>query len=390
MKRKLNPKTLFQVLKNAGKGFMEHKVFKLSASLAYYTVFSLGPLLIVIIFVASIFLGQEAVEGSIYRQLDSFVGAEAAKQMQDIVKNAAISDKGTIAAIIGIVTLLVAATTVFGELQDSLNTIWSLKAKPSAGIWKLVLDRLLSFGLIVSLGFILLVSLGVTAIIESIGGRLKASFPDASVVVMYIINLILTIGITTLLFAVIFKVLPDGKLKWKDVWAGAIATSVLFLIGKFAISFYIGQSDIGSTYGAAGSLVVILLWVYYSSVILYFGAEFTKAYTFKMGHEIKPSDFAVVASTVEVEGGKESVQQHERKKGSQASKAIPEATPPSTRRDRPAPAYSMAPIIYNEDPAELEREQLRKEAEEKKKGPGIGVVLGGLVLYFLRNNGEKR
>ena len=302
------------LLKESFKGFSDYKVPKLSASLAYYTVFSLGPLLIVIIFLCSIFLGREAIEGSIYTQMQGFVGDDAAKQIQDIIKNASITGKGTVAATIGIITLIVGATTVFGEIQDSINDIWGLKPKPKLGWLKLIKNRLLSFGIIASLGFLLLVSLAVTAIVEGIGNRLKAAFPDVAVVFFYIFNLILTLGVTTLLFAVIFKVLPDAKIKWRDVWAGAITTSVLFMIGKFAISFYISKSEVGSTYGAAGSLVILLVWIYYSSIILYFGAVFTKAYAVKYGSAIKPNDYAVVTKKVEVEEGKKSVQDKEQRR----------------------------------------------------------------------------
>jgi membrane protein len=299
------------VLKESFKGFSEYKVPKLSASLAYYTVFSLGPLLIVIIFLCSIFLGREAVEGTIYSQMQGFVGDDAAKQIEDIIKNAAVSGKGSIAAIIGIATLIIGATTVFGEIQDSINTVWGLKPKPKQGWLKLIKNRLLSFGIIGTLGFLLLVSLGINAIIESLGNRLKDIFPDVAVVFFYIINLLLTLGVTTFLFAVIFKVLPDAKIKWKDVWAGAITTSVLFMLGKFAISFYISKSEVGSTYGAAGSLVVLLVWVYYSAIILYFGAVFTKAYAMKYGSDILPNDYAVTTKKVEVETGKQTIQQKE-------------------------------------------------------------------------------
>ncbi len=304
-------KGIWQVLKNSFKGFGEDKIPKLSASLAYYTVFSLGPLLIMIIYLCSIFFGREAIEGTIYTQIDGFVGREAADQIQGIIKNVALEGKGGFAAIIGIITLLIGATTVFAEIQDSINSIWGLKAKPKLGVMKLLKDRLLSFGIIGSLGFLLLVSLGVSAIVDALGNSLKNAFPDIAVVIFYIINLLLTLAITTGLFGVIFKVLPDAKIKWKDVFGGALATSVLFMIGKLLISLYISKSDIGTAYGAAGSLVILIVWIYYSSIILYFGAEFTKAYAIKYGSEIRPSEFAITTKTIEVEGGKQSVQQME-------------------------------------------------------------------------------
>lgn len=308
MTKKLTFKGLWEVLKDCFKGFSDDKVTKLSASLAYYTVFSLAPMLIVIVSLCSIFFGREAVEGTIYGQIKSFVGSDAALQLQEIIKNAAVGGKGKIAAIIGVITLLIGATTVFAEIQDSINSIWGLKIKPKAGWFKLVKTRLLSFGVIGSLGFLLLVSLGVTAVVEAISNRLKSHFPDVTIVVFYIINLAITFSVVTALFGVIFKVLPDAKVKWKDVLAGAIATAILFMLGKFAISFYITKSNVGSTFGTAGSLVVLLIWIYYSSIILYFGAEFTKAYAMKYGGSIHPNEYAVVAQTIEVEHGKESIQ----------------------------------------------------------------------------------
>ena len=302
------------MLKQSFKGFGEDKLTKLSGSLAYCTVFSFGPLLIVIIFLSSMFFGQQAVEGKIYAQLAEFLGHDSALQLQEIIKKATISGKGTIAAIIGFITLLFAATTVFAEIQDSINTIWGLKPKPKKGWLKLLKNRLLSFSVIVSLGFILVVSLGITALIDALSDRLKAAFPDITVVFFYILNQVITLLVVTVIFAVVFKVLPDARIRWRDVFAGALVTAVLFMLGKFAISFYISKASIGSTYGAAGSLVVLLVWTYYSSLILYFGAEFTKAYAMKYGSAIYPNHYAVTIKQVEVEAGQKSVQQKEETK----------------------------------------------------------------------------
>ncbi len=312
--KKITLRGIWKVLKNCFKGFSEDKVPKLSASLAYYTVFSLGPLLIVILYLCSIFFGRDAVEGSIYGQMRKFVGQDAALQIQEMIKNASLSGESTVAATIGIITLLIGATTVFAEIQDSINMIWGLKRKPTAGWFVLVKTRLLSFGVIGSLGFLLLVSLGVTAIVESISTSLVKQFPGIAVPAFYIINLLITIGVVTSLFAVIFKVLPDAKIKWKDVWAGAIVTAVLFMLGKFAITFYISKSNISSTYGTAGSFVVLLVWVYYSSFILYFGAEFTKAWAVKYGSEINPNHYTVFAKTIEVCEENKSLQHVEKEK----------------------------------------------------------------------------
>jgi membrane protein len=313
MKKKFSLRGLWEVLKNSFSGFSNDKITKLSASLAYYTVFSLGPLLIVIVFLCGLFFGREAVEGTIYSQMEGFVGHDAALQLQQIIKNAAVAGKGKIAAIIGVITLLIGATSIFAEIQDSINSIWGLKVKPKAGLFKVVKNRLLSFGVIGSLGFLLLVSLGITALIEALSNRLKAHFPEVTVVLFYIINLAITFAVVTILFCVIFKVLPDAKVKWKDVLAGAIATALLFMLGKFAISFYISKSNVGSTYGTAGSLVVLLVWIYYSSIILYFGAEFTKAYAMKYGGQIHPNEYAIVATTVEVDHNGASVQEADKK-----------------------------------------------------------------------------
>lgn len=284
---------------------MGDKILKLSASLAYTTVFSFGPLLVVIIFLCSIFLGQEAVQGKIYDQMKQFVGPDAALQLQTIIKNASLSGKGTSAAVIGIVTLLFSATAVFAEIQDSINTIWGFKAKPQKGIWQFVRTRFLSFSIVISLGFLLLVSLAVTTIVEGLSNRLKSHFPDVTVIVFYILNLVISFSVITVLFLLIFKVLPDAKTKWKDVLPGAIASSVLFMIGKFGISFYIGKSNIGTTYGAAGSLVILLLWVYYSAIILYLGAEFALAWSAHKGSSLQPDDYAVSLKKVEIETDKD-------------------------------------------------------------------------------------
>lgn len=327
--KKITIKGIWEVLKKCGKGFTEDKVPKLSASLAYYTVFSLGPLLIVILYICGIFFGRDAIEGSIYSQMEGFVGKNAALQIQEIIKNASISGGSTIAAVIGVITLLIGATTIFAEIQDSINMIWGLKRKPSAGWRVLVKTRVLSFGVIGSLGFLLLVSLGVSAIVEGISNRLADHFPETTVIVVYVVNLLITLSVVTLLFSVIFRVLPDAKIKWKDVLAGSVVTAALFMLGKFAISFYINKTDIGDTYGTAGSLVVILVWIYYSSFILYFGAEFTKAWAMKYGDEIHPNHYTMLTQKIEVEKENKSMQQSETEKEDLEAKVKEVACKPS-------------------------------------------------------------
>lgn len=316
MKKKLTLKGIWHLLQDSFRGFSDDKVLKMSGSLAYFTVFSIGPMMIVIIFLADLFYGREAVEGSVYGQLKGLVGSAAATQIQDIIKNAWLSGKSTITAIIGFVTLLVGATTVFAEIQDSINTIWNLKTKPEKGWLKMLLNRLLSFSIVVSLAFILMVSLIVNGVMEALGNRLLTMFPHVAVILIYLANLLLTFSVITLLFGIIFKVLPDAKIKWKDILIGAIVTAALFMIGKFGITFYISKSNIGSTYGTAGSLVILLLWIYYSAIILYFGAEFTKAYAATYGYRIFPNDYAVWIKHIDVEeeGGTLKQQEETKKK----------------------------------------------------------------------------
>lgn len=309
MRKKITFKGIWEILKSSIKGFIEHKITRMSGALAYYTVFSMAPLLVLIISLCAMFLDREAIEGQVYTQLVSFMGSDTARQLQEIIKNAAIGGKDKIALIISVVTLLIGATTVFAEIQDSINDIWGLKPKPKRGWLKIIKNRFLSFSVIISLVFILLVSLVVTTLLDGLNERLLNLFPDVTVIVFYILNQVFTLIVVSIIFAVIFKVLPDANIKWRDVLSGSMVTALLFMIGKFAISFYINTSDVGSTFGTAGSLVVLLLWTYYSSIILYFGAEFTKAFAVRYGSEIYPSEYAVTTKQIEIETEGQSVQE---------------------------------------------------------------------------------
>jgi membrane protein len=314
MAKKLTWKGVWGLLRDTLKGFVDDKVVKLSGALAYFTVFSIGPMLIVIIFFADIFYGKAAIEGTVFSQIKDLVGSSAALQIQETIKSASLSGKGAVTGIIGVITLTIGATTVFAEIQDSINTIWGLKPKPGKGWLKMLLNRLLSFSIVVSLGFLLLVSLIITGLVEALSDRLLQLFPDIALFIIYVLNLLITYGVVTLLFAIIFKALPDAKIKWRDVITGSMVTAVLFMIGKFAITFYIGSSNVSTAYGTAGSLVIILLWIYYSSLILYFGAEFTKAYATTYGGLIQPNYYAVWVKQVEIEAGTGSLKQLEQKK----------------------------------------------------------------------------
>lgn len=306
-----NLKGIWEVLKNTFQGFLDDKILKLSGSLAFSTVFSMGPLLVVLISLCSIFLGREAAEGNVYKYLEAFMGHDAAFQLQDVVKKAAISGQSHIAIFFGIVILFIGATSVFAEIQDSINDIWGIKPKPKKSWLKIIQNRLISFSVVVSLVFLLLVSLTITSLIDGFSNHLKQLFPDVAVTLFYIFNQMLTFVVITLIFGTIYKVLPDARIKWKDILLGAVISALLFMIGKFAVSLYISKSNIGSTYGAAGSLIVLLLWIYYSSLILYLGAEFTKSFAVKYGSTIHPNDYAVTTKKVEIETGKKTVQEKE-------------------------------------------------------------------------------
>lgn len=306
--KKLTWKGVWNVLKTAGKGFSDDRVTKLSGSLAYATLFSLAPFFALIIGIVGWIYGREAIEGQVFMQLQGIVGKEAAAQLQDVIKNVFIKDRSWIKVIVGAVTLVIGATAVFGEIQDSINIIWGIKAKPKKGWLKMFRNRFLSFSLIVSMGFLLLVSLGINSIIDGLNARLTTQFPETTVILFYVLNVLITFVVTAILFAMIFKVLPDAKIKWRDVLTGSFVTALLFFVGKFLISFYVSKSSINSTFGAAASVVILLVWIYYSAIILFFGAEFTKAWALEFGNKIYPNDYAVSTKIVEVESDKEAVE----------------------------------------------------------------------------------
>jgi membrane protein len=281
------------LLKNTSISFLNDEAFKLSASLSYYTIFALGPLLIIVISLSAIFYRKEVVEGKLFDQLRGLIGTDAALQIQSILSNAQHTHATSIGAIIGFIILFIGATGVFTEIQGSINFIWSVKAKPKKGWLKYLLNRLLSFSLVVGLGFILLVSLIVNALLTFLSDTLIKKFPHFPVGLFNLANSLIILTVITCLFAVIYKVLPDAVIAWKDAWIGSIFTAMLFLLGKFLIGYYLGKSNLGVTYGAAASVVIILAWVYYSSVILYFGAEFTKIYALHSGEGIRPKQTAV-------------------------------------------------------------------------------------------------
>jgi membrane protein len=307
--------TMWLVLKKSVSDFIENRVLKLSAALAFYTIFSLPPLLIIVISVSDIFYGREAIEGTLYYQISNFVGSDAALQIQQTIRNSALSHNTNFAMMVGIITLSFGATSIFIEIQDSINYIWKLKPKPRKGngILKMIFNRLLSFSIVVSLGFLLLISLLLNGLMDALILRLTQIFPEVTVVMVYIFNLVLTFSITALLFGMIFKILPDARLQWKHVRIGTFTTAALFMGGKFLISYYLGHSKLSSAYGTAGSAIVMLLWVYYSAMILYFGAVFTHVYAVQTGSNIYPNSYAVNIKEIEIESDKAIDQQPQHK-----------------------------------------------------------------------------
>jgi membrane protein len=288
----------------AGKGFIEDRVMKLSAALAYYTIFSLTPLIIIIISAATLFLGDNMDPNTkLFGEISELVGNDAANQLRSFVNNANYSGKSTFGLIIGIATLVIGATAIFIEIQDSINLIWKVKAVPKKGWKKFLTNRLLSFSLIASLGFLLLVSLVVNSIVVGLGNKIAQyiQIEEVSEIMMLVVTNALTLAVVTCIFAIIFKVLPDVRIRWKPAIIGALFTALLFGLGKYVIGIYIEKGNPGSPFGAAGSIIVILLWIYYTAIILYFGAEFTQAYAEKYDHGIAPSKYAVLTRTIVVE-----------------------------------------------------------------------------------------
>ncbi|MBP6334616.1 MAG: YihY/virulence factor BrkB family protein [Bacteroidia bacterium] len=281
------------LLKETFTEFISDNGLKLSAALSYYTIFSLPPLLIIITSLTGVFFGAEAVRGEIYGQINGLVGHEAALQIQETIKNISLNGRNNFLTIIGLIVLLFGASGVFAEIQDSINYIWGIEAKPEKGLIKYVKNRLMSFSMIGSVGFLLMVGLIVNSLMDVLYKRLASFFPQDTINVFYISNIFVLFVIIAILFTIIFKTLPDGKVVLKDCIIGASFTAMLFMIGKFAIGAYLGSSSVASIYGAAGSIILILVWVYYSAIILYFGAEFTKVYALKHGDKIIPNEYSV-------------------------------------------------------------------------------------------------
>lgn len=288
---------MWQVLQEAvGQWWNKDNPFQLSAALAYYTIFSMAPLFIIAIAIAGFFFGQEATENRMVGALQGVVGQESAQAIQAMIRSASQRGSGVLATLLGLGTLLLGATGAFAHLQQSLNTIWGVEPKPNRGVMGVLKDRLASFVMVLAIGLLLLVALAASAVVSALGASVGSFLPGGAFLWRGV-DFLVSLGVITLLFAMIYKILPDVNFAWKDVWVGAAITSLLFTIGKVLIGLYLGYSSAASAYGAAGSLVVILLWVYYSSLILFLGAEVTEAYAKRYGSGIRPAPNAVRLTT---------------------------------------------------------------------------------------------
>ncbi|MCB0194106.1 MAG: YihY/virulence factor BrkB family protein, partial [Anaerolineae bacterium] len=285
-------KTLFELLKQTFSEWQEDKASRLAAALAYYTVFSLAPLVIIIVSLISFFFDQQTASQYMVEQTEALVGGQNAELIQGIIQNNSQPTSSIIATIIGVATLIFGATGVFAQLQDSLNTIWGVAPRPDKGVMQIVQTRFTSLTVVLGIGFLLMVSLSVSIALSALNNQLLGWVPDY-LAVGKLLNFAVSFGVITLLFAMIFRLLPDVEIEWGDVWMGAAVTSLLFAIGKSALSYYIGNQSFASTYGAAGSLLVLLLWVYYSVQIFLFGAEFTQVYAKRFGSRLAPNDDAI-------------------------------------------------------------------------------------------------
>jgi membrane protein len=287
-------KDLPSLLKITFKEWLDDDPFDLGAIVAYYSIFSIPALVIIVVNIAGAVYGQAAVEGKIAEEIGALIGQDTAAEIQQMIENAPGKDSSAISMIVGIGTLLFGATAVFNALQKSLNRLWEVKPDPDkAGIKKIVKDRATSFGIVLTIGFLLLISLVLTSALSILSDWIKERMPDFLLYLFYGLDFMLSFGVITLVFAMLYRFLPDVDIQWKSVWVGAGVTALLFIIGKYALSLYFEHTNPGSAYGAAGSIILLLMWVYYSCLILFFGAEFTQVYARRYGQYIQPSDHAV-------------------------------------------------------------------------------------------------
>ena len=276
------------LLKSTVVEWIDDNAARVAAALAFYTLLSMAPLVVLSISIAGFVLGEESARAHLVQEVGGMVGPEAAGALKTVIESAHQSDSGVISSIIGVVVLLLGASGVFGELQYALDTIWGVKPKPKRGIAGVIRDRLFSFSMVVAVAFVLLVSLVVSAVLSGVGRFMSDSLPGGATL-WQALNIIVSLGVVTVLFAMIFKVVPDVEIRWRDVWVGAFVTAALFSAGKYLLGFYLGTSSVASSYGAAGSVVALVVWVYYSAQIVFLGAEFTQVFARTYGVQIRPS-----------------------------------------------------------------------------------------------------
>lgn len=289
---RVNFKSIWQVLKTTAKGWMGSDPFRESAVISYYAIFSIPGLLIIVIWVAGVFFGQEAVRGELSQQIGAIMGPNAAEGVESLIKGAALDHSSILMKIIGVSTLIFGATTLFFQLQKSLNNIWDVVAAPNNNLKKFVYDRAYSLGLILVIAFLLLITLVLSAAISVISNWVENNFGEYLLYAVQLLNFVIALGVVTCLFAVMFKVLPDVEVGWRSVWVGALVTAILFSIGKTLLGLYFGVADPTSGFGAAGTVILVIMWVNYTCLILFFGAEFTQVFARKYFHKIAPSKHA--------------------------------------------------------------------------------------------------
>lgn len=282
----------FDLIKESFKEWQKDGALDLGAALAYYAIFSLAPLLLVALAVAGLLWDRGQIQSQLIGQVQGLMGPQGAQAVETMLSNAGRHGSGVIATVLAVVTILFGATGVFVQLQTALNKVWNVEARPGLGVWSFVKTRLISFGMVLGIGFLLLVSLVISTAVSALGKWATGLLPGSETL-MQVVTFAVSFAFITLLFAMMFKFLPDVEIGWRDVWIGAVVTALLFTLGKFLIGLYLGKSSVASTYGAAGSLVIVLLWIYYSSQILFLGAEFTQVYASRYGSQIKPSQHAV-------------------------------------------------------------------------------------------------
>lgn len=361
------------MLKDTAAAWSEDNVPRHGAALAYYTVFSIVPFLVVVIAIIGLIFGREATEGYILDQIANLIGPQSAEALKEMLQRASQPSTGIVATVIATATLLLGASGVFGQLQDSLNSIWGVRPQEGRGIWGVLKDRFVSFTALLGTAFLLLVSLVVSAGLAAMGEWFGGWLPGPEVM-LHLLEFLLSYAIITGLFALMFKLLPDARVAWNDVWIGAGLTALLFTVGKFALGLYLGKSDIGSAYGAAGSLVILLVWVYYSAQIFLFGAEFTQVYAKAVGRQISPDEDAKVADPKKA--------QHDNDSSSQ----VPKGSMPWT--DTPKDAVS--PLGYSVSAGGSRSEGDRRAATSHRGWVVLRLFLGWSRGNVLHGNGANK